>query len=111
MSAINRIKRLEARLPPDESNMKKAIAEINEYMKKRIAELNSPEEEEKRQRKYRELCEIGRKRREAFYAGIPMDTYPLPWEKKGENDNELDESVSSERRRIQDEIKRHMGLL
>ena len=111
MGIINRIKRLETQLPLDDSDRKQAAAELDEYMNRSLAEYNSPEEQEKRQREYRELCVIGRKRKEAFYAGIPMDTYPLPWEKKGENENESDKSVSSERRRISDEIKKHLGIL
>ena len=111
MGIANRIKRLESQLPLDDSDRKQAAAELDEYMNRRLAEYNSPEEREKRQREYRELCEIGEKRKQAFYAGIPMDTYPLPWEKKGENENESDKSVSSERRRISDEIKKYLGIL
>lgn len=111
MGIASRIKRLESQLPLDEPARQKAVAELDEYMNRRLAEYNSPEEQEKRQCEYRELCEIGEKRKQAFYAGIPMDTYPLPWEKKGENENESDKSVSSERRRISDEIKKHLGIL
>lgn len=69
--------------PPTEKEFRENVAFIEEYMMKRQEEYNSPEAQAQRQREYEELQEIGRKRRDAFYAGIPMDTYPLPWEKKG----------------------------
>ena len=53
---------------------------VQEYMEEHSREYNSPENQEKRHREYVELQEIGRKRREAFYAGKPMSDYPLPWE-------------------------------
>jgi hypothetical protein len=74
--------------PPTEKEFRENVAFIQEYMQKRQDEYNSPEAQEQRKREYEELQEIGRKRREAFYAGIPMDTYPLPWDKKGSADNE-----------------------
>lgn len=55
------------------------VKDLDSYMKHRLEEYNSPEACEKRRQEYEELQEIGKKRREAFYAGIPMDTYPLPW--------------------------------
>lgn len=54
---------------------------VQTFMEERSREYNSPENQEKRRREYEELQEVGRKRREAFYAGLPMDTYPLPWDK------------------------------
>ena len=65
--------------PLTQAEMKKQVEELDEYMKMRLEEENSPENREKRRKEYEELQEIGRKRKEAFYAGIPMDTYPLPW--------------------------------
>lgn len=112
MGIINRIKRLETQLPLDEPARQKGAYELDEYMRIRHEEYNSPEEQEKREREYQKLCEIGRKRKEAFYSGMPMDKYPLPWEKKGENENdESNQSILSERRRISDEIKMYLGIL
>lgn len=77
---------LERRPPPmtkveEQAQIRKAIAEVECYMNARIEEYNSPEAIAERQRRYEELQEIGRKRREAVEAGLPMDTYPLPWQK------------------------------
>ena len=66
--------------PLTASEIAQNIKEIDSYMQHRQEEFNSPEACEKRRKDYEELQEIGRKRKEAFYAGIPMDTYPLPWD-------------------------------
>lgn len=68
-------------LPLSKSEIRENMLFIQEYMDKRNAEYNSPEAISKRKKGYEELQEIGRKRKEAFYAGLPMSTYPLPWEK------------------------------
>lgn len=64
--------------PLTPAEIKQRYDELDAYMTKAIAEYNNPEAIAERQREYEELQEIGRKRQEAFYAGLPMDTYPLP---------------------------------
>ncbi len=66
--------------PPTLTEIRERAEWVQEYMEEHSREYNSPENQEKRRCEYEELQEIGRKRREAFYAGKPMSDYPLPWE-------------------------------
>lgn len=112
MGIVNRIKRLESQMPMDSLKRQAAVREIEGMMDRLCEQYNNPEEVEKRHREYEELQEIGRKRRDAFYAGIPIDTYPLPWELKGENNNDRpNESVFSERTRISEWLKTNLGSI
>ena len=69
------------RKPVTEFEIRNNVAFLADYMERRTAEQNSPSAIEKHKAEYEKLLEIGRKRKEAFYAGIPMSKYPLPWEK------------------------------
>ena len=112
MGIVNRIKRLESQMPMDSLKRQAAVREIDEMMDRLCEQYNSPEEVEKRHKEYEELQDTGRRRRDAFYAGIPIDAYPLSWEQKGEyNNDRSNKSILSERTRISEWLKANLGSI
>lgn len=69
--------------PLTEAQFKERVREVNAYVEKAIEEYNSPEEKAKREAEYQELQRIGQLRKAACARGEDMSKYPLPWEKKG----------------------------
>ena len=71
------------RKPPTPEEHAQRVREVEAYMQEITDEYNAPEARAKREAEYQELQRIGALRMAAFERGEPMDTYPLPWEKKG----------------------------
>ena len=87
------IEKISTRLEKIEEEQKKQIdiqtvQDLEQWFSEKQVVYNSEEETQRRDALTKELMEIGRKRREAFFRGESMSLYPLPWERKDLNDKE-----------------------